>query len=419
MPPFDRLRDPLAGVAFRFYECRLRSDDSQILIEDLQLDAQFWAMAVTCVFCGRPPQDKTAEHVVPRWLMELTGDPDRKAGFGPNYRKGTGTWDFAFDAFKFPACDSCNGKYSAMEGSTKTVVEKLLAGSDCTVGEFDLLLDWLDKVRIGLWLGLTMLNGNPLGIQPNFHIDQRVGRKDRVLVICRAAPVWTSLRVFGSGSPCFNIGPSCFAVVVNHVALISISMEYIIASRVGFPAPRALRLRPDGLRQVEFRQASQVTLPRLLSYGLPSSSFSLCQPIFAFDSTVGEDREPARPVEYYNNEYCRTRSIDFAGGKGALFFEDEGRVEYAADPTRVLKWQRPYRNRSDMLFEIALAVHRIQAELQRGTGDLSLLTKEERQDIRKSHRERHVAQRKLIRFILEGGAEQFAKTFRPGSRESA
>jgi hypothetical protein len=30
-----------------------------------------------CVFCGEKPTNKTKEHIIPEWLIELTGDINR------------------------------------------------------------------------------------------------------------------------------------------------------------------------------------------------------------------------------------------------------------------------------------------------------------------------------------------------------
>jgi hypothetical protein len=30
-----------------------------------------------CVFCGKKPQSKNREHIIPQWLIALTGDPNR------------------------------------------------------------------------------------------------------------------------------------------------------------------------------------------------------------------------------------------------------------------------------------------------------------------------------------------------------
>jgi len=35
-----------------------------------------------CVFCGKPPSDKNKEHVLPHWLIKMTGDPNRVVNLG-------------------------------------------------------------------------------------------------------------------------------------------------------------------------------------------------------------------------------------------------------------------------------------------------------------------------------------------------
>jgi hypothetical protein len=35
-----------------------------------------------CVFCGEKPENKNKEHIIPKWLIELTGNPNRQANFG-------------------------------------------------------------------------------------------------------------------------------------------------------------------------------------------------------------------------------------------------------------------------------------------------------------------------------------------------
>lgn len=39
----------------------------------------------TCIFCGEKCKNKTKEHVLPRWLIKMTGDPNREIRVGLNY----------------------------------------------------------------------------------------------------------------------------------------------------------------------------------------------------------------------------------------------------------------------------------------------------------------------------------------------
>jgi hypothetical protein len=102
-----------------------------------------------CVFCGSAPESKTREHVIPQWLIKLTGDPKRKANFHIDWKKNPpGIRQFAFDQFTFPACDTCNSNFAKLEGAAHEIVTALLAGGELAETDFHLLLDWLDKVRV-------------------------------------------------------------------------------------------------------------------------------------------------------------------------------------------------------------------------------------------------------------------------------
>ena len=128
-------------------------------------------MEKVCVFCGEAPQDKNKEHILPNWLIELTGDPKRVARFGIDFHKTPFAFrEFAFDSLVFPACSNCNERFGKLEEVIKPIFVRLLAYLPLSSEELILLLDWLDKVRVGLWLGYLYLDKNPLGIDPMFHI---------------------------------------------------------------------------------------------------------------------------------------------------------------------------------------------------------------------------------------------------------
>jgi hypothetical protein len=134
-----------------------------------------------CIFCGAAPSEKTQEHVMPQWLLRLTGDPNRSAYFGrdwlsPDLKQRIYSWS----SFTFPACDACNERWSHIEGEVKGIVERMLTSQPLAAQDFYVFLDWIDKVRTGLWLGMIYLNKNCRGIIPQFHIDDRVGQKDTV-----------------------------------------------------------------------------------------------------------------------------------------------------------------------------------------------------------------------------------------------
>jgi hypothetical protein len=120
-----------------------------------------------CVFCGGAPTDKTKEHIIPRWLLRMTGNPKREAYFGRDWRSPD--WKerkYSWDAFSFPACDACNTRWSNIEANVKRVVERMMEGDALSASDLCVFLDWMDKVRVGLWLGMYYLNDNYRAITP-------------------------------------------------------------------------------------------------------------------------------------------------------------------------------------------------------------------------------------------------------------
>ena len=143
-------------------------------------------MSQFCVFCGNKPQGKNAEHVLPQWLMAMTGKKSRPCFMGNILPSGRDS--IAFQALKFPACEECNSRYSLMEAQCKDIITKIMDGASLTAPEISLLLDWFDKVRIGLWLGDLYLSKQVDVYDPHMHIASRVGLKERLLIIERTAP---------------------------------------------------------------------------------------------------------------------------------------------------------------------------------------------------------------------------------------
>ena len=133
-----------------------------------------------CIFCGKTPENKNLEHVIPQWLIRMTSR-ERKDVFSlhPDHDK-----HIPFIQFKFPACTTCNTKYAHMEALAKPVIEKVLAGQSISGSEASLLMDWFDKVRVGLWL-TNMFYDKKLkhDVMPHFFIDSRVAKTDRMLSI--------------------------------------------------------------------------------------------------------------------------------------------------------------------------------------------------------------------------------------------
>ena len=191
---------------------------------------------MNCVFCGKIPAHKTREHVLPQWLFAMTGDSRRKLAFGMNYETGKPT-QFSANAFQFPACDICNSLWSGPEGDIKRVVTRLIDDKEIVADDITRLLDWMDKVRVGCWLGFNHLNAKALQISPHYGIDKRVGAADRWIgvFVVDGDSADLGLILGGLQTKLALMYPACFVLRINKLIIISGSAPYFLARGGGLP----------------------------------------------------------------------------------------------------------------------------------------------------------------------------------------
>lgn len=195
-----------------------------------------------CIFCGKPPEDQDLEHPLPMWLLRLTGDPNRVVQHGVSWETGK-PFTFSFDSLKFPACSACNRRYSHLEHETKAVVEAICAYVPVPPLGYLYLLDWLDKVRIGLWLGYLYLqksNG-----ATHFAISDRIGAKDRMVAVYALTNQPRGLNTWGTETPLFMHQPSAFAIRINNMVFLNASWDWMCSGRCGYPAPLVKNINVD------------------------------------------------------------------------------------------------------------------------------------------------------------------------------
>lgn len=268
-----------------------------------------------CIFCGKTPTNKNNEHVIPQWLIKLTGDPKRVVNFGNDILEDIKTFDWS--SFKFPSCTTCNDKYSEIEAHVKPIVEKLLLSKELTNIEALLLLDWMDKVRIGLWLGYSYLFEGIEKVNPKFFIDDRVAKKDRALIIHMFnKDAGKGINFFGPETPIFKRHPSCFGLRINNIFLVSISDDYLVSEICGFtPYPKKISITKDGHYHFSrFQHRYKKSRPRNLA-GLHKGQIFILQPIH----TLYKDYKWYHPIDIINNQY-----VDSDNKVGSIYlYKDE------------------------------------------------------------------------------------------------
>lgn len=196
-----------------------------------------------CLFCGQKPSNKTNEHVIPQWLIELTGDPKRKARFAPYWDKESGEvgpLELPWSEFKFPACSECNQEFGALESKASAIVLTLLKGGALSSQDLSNLLTWLDKIRIGIWLAIYYLHRKLSDIEPHMFINSRLDKTDRLVFIYRSDYDRKRLNLAGTDTLAFQYMPCCFTLLINNFALFNLAADFLISKRVGFPYPSDL-----------------------------------------------------------------------------------------------------------------------------------------------------------------------------------
>lgn len=316
----------------------------------------------TCIFCGNPPTEKNKEHVIPQWLIELTGNKTRPiiANFDKATRKPR---KYSFKAFTFPACESCNTKYSHLEAQAKNVLTKVVDQHQVTVNEISTLLDWFDKVRIGLWMAQYHLDRNPGGISPNFYISTRIGVKDRALGVARLNGMPNGINWVGVETPLFLRSPSCFGIRINDLVFLNISFEFLLSKTLGFPFPSNYVFLPKDRRcEVEITHGHELITMPVLPFSPGLNMQWMLQPILN--------------SELLNTEY-QTEFI-----KGACFATDPTKSkplihvgQTISSPSESYLIQTPYEPTAT-LEDFCVAVLQAQIDLQSVAPNDSLLSSE-------------------------------------------
>ena len=268
-----------------------------------------------CIFCGKKPENKNLEHVIPQWLIRLAGQ-ERKDVFAFLQKEHR---HLTFLNYKFPACTKCNTKYADMEARVKPVMENVLSGGTISGTDASLLLDWFDKVRVGLWL--TEMFYNPKlkdEVEPHFFIDSRVGTADRMLSIKKLDIGATDGGILfnGTNSVLFTYCPSAFTMVINDYYFFNASNTNIVSPRIGFPIVRhaVVMDKTTGKFSGDIDFGRQKILSPVIKGFLPDKdSITFYQPIYK--DFIGV------PMPDTTAEYVAQHSYDAANGIGGVFVQ--------------------------------------------------------------------------------------------------
>ena len=316
-----------------------------------------------CVFCGKQPEKKNREHILPQWLLKLTGDPKRVVNFGTNFKDGR-TIRFDWLNFCVPACESCNTEYSRLELRAKSYVLTLLDRGALTSIEYIDFMDWMDKVRVGLWITYHFIQDNPTNIEPSFHIKTRMSQKDRMIAIYPIAGDGVGLNAIGAESLIFHSQPSCMGLRINNILIINMSSDYLFSSRCGFPYPKSCFTMLDGenhymMHTSDFSFTRKIKHP-LIRKHIIKPSIHLYQPIMAKSE---DKRFQSGFVGDYNSfdSYLAKHTLPpYPSGRGILYFQHLDRVEPIYDTNQPIEFENVTGIHQKPMYRLAQQVYKFQ-----------------------------------------------------------
>jgi hypothetical protein len=310
------------------------------------------AVAKFCIFCGALPVGKNKEHVIPQWLLQLTGDPNRTVPLGMDYTKpGLPTRHFSYDSFTFPACEVCNSTFSALESRAQRVVLAMLGGAPLSAADLDALLDWLDKVRVGLWLGTLYLNKNHREIIPHFFIASRIAAKDCMLLLYRDDQNDRGVSFVGTDSLIFQAMPSCFYFVINHLHFFSASADWLFSARLGLPSLATHKFCSDETQEITLAHGTSAVTQPLVGLAIREGASQFYQPMIP-RRMLGGDGDHLEG--FYDNAYVRGMCRNYDEGKGKVFqLLGERLEEYPTAPSTQWAPASAY-NRNELGGELGL-----------------------------------------------------------------
>lgn len=290
-----------------------------------------------CVFCGNKPEKKNKEHIIPKWLVKLTGADDRMAYWGVDYQD---VFDFkktelkgrkySFMNFAFPACMKCNSQYGdELESKAQNIIIKILNSQPINEDEIVVLLDWFDKIRVGLWLGYLYYNKD-MAVRPKFHISSRIGKTDRVLFVYRTEDKQTGINFFGPGTPLFSSFPICLGFRINDYFFVNISKDNLLLADLGFHYPNLNKATYD--REGNYEITTFTIGTKKINQGfyhklnLKKTDIMVFQPIYGKLSPIYRELDKAK-VDDSVNQYIRDNTYDTEKGLGKVFVYDDGCIK--------------------------------------------------------------------------------------------
>ena len=271
-------------------------------------------MGQFCVFCGEKPVDKNREHIIPQWLIKYT--EREKMPMVKVLKDGKLEPKMSYMNFAFPACRECNTEFSALEGHVRPILLNILNEKPVSATEISTLLDWFDKVRLGLRLASVYLQKGLNQEPPHTFIKQRVGLCDRMLIIEKIKPQPDVRLAFpDTHTKFFKSGAQSFQFVIDNYVFTNASAHFLVSSKLGFPYGTFMETVDNGNVLVDnMTPGSKRARGPVIEGVYPApDKIIVYQPIFKPFITTDN--------KLYDNDYVKFHCFDYNAGLGGIFYQ--------------------------------------------------------------------------------------------------
>ena len=260
-----------------------------------------------CLFCGSgfSGQKRSFEHKIPRWLVKEADLASRMMAV----RAGHRSFDVNMGKIGADVCERCNSNHSNLEDRAKQTFIKIRDGVVLEEQDLQWFLDWLDKVRTGLWLWL--LKAGNQKISPNFRINNRMAAKDRAMIVTKfpKEPQMRGLALWAC-SDLFLKMPSVFGFLANNIAVSSISADFLLLRHM--TNIKVARFVKGGAQHAADVTLSDNPGPRMRLLGPANIFGQVILPKSIFDAVDVKDIRPNRHNAGLYETPIRRLTTDFA-----------------------------------------------------------------------------------------------------------
>ena len=163
------------------------------------------------------------------------------------------------------------------------------------------------------------------------HIANRMGLKDRMLIIERVADRQNNVSFAGPGNPVFTYYPSAFQLWINDYTFTNVSEYGLVSRRLGFPYCDRMKfydiqdVRPNTI----IKGTNRAQTPVVRGFAPSAVQTVIYQPIYKNFNLLSP--------QMYQSPYVLSHSLDAANGVGGIFYQQSGRPTQYLDTNARIK----------------------------------------------------------------------------------